>query len=147
MMKSNRSILYLFIIIISSTNIYAQSRVVSTVEINNEVVTSKPLFVLNETYKFQPLFANSNTSNSNLIKENDFDNSFKKYLGLTKADTRFNLNFTLVDPCGYPGTGDTNLSLIRNGYDPYYYNSNFRPNLFEDVICTVAKSFLSNLRR
>ncbi len=145
-MKYTRSFLYLFIIVVLSTNTNAQTLTLSTNQFQTTDTKGKSLFAINNSFSTQSLNSDIKASKSSLMKQNNFDNSYSKYLELSKADTRFNLNFTKVDPCGYSGTGGINLSLIRNGYDPYYYNSNYSPNLFEDMVCTAVKSFLSNLR-
>ena len=68
-------------------------------------------------------------------------------LELPLGEQRFNLNFLLVDPCAFSANANTNLYLIRNGYDPYYHNTNYIPSFTETIVCTAAKSLVRNFMR
>lgn len=145
-MKSISSILYLFIIIILSSNSYAQTLILKSNEQLYNAEKSKTQFVLNNSLNIQSLNSEANISKSSSMVQNNFDNSYSKYLGLSKADTRFNFNFAKVDPYQYSGVGDYNISMVRNSYEPYYYNSNFQPNMLEGMLYSMVRSCLTQLR-
>ena len=103
--------------------------------------TSESIMLLKpqETLRFNLPYAIEAEQESSLLAINGLD--------LPLPEQRFNLNFLLVDPCWYSGNANMNLNLIRNGYDPYYHNSQYIPSFTETMVCTLAKSVVSRFIR
>ncbi len=84
-------------------------------------------------------------SNNEAQSKNQFDPSYNKYLNSGSKKYRFNINFSPIAPYNYFNSCPQNLSLVSNGYNPYYNGPTEIPSFTESVFIGVISGFLRNL--
>ena len=107
-------------------------------EDQSELGVSIMLLDQTQTFTLNPTSDDATTKKQRKNGVNNLDLPLPKH--------RYNLNFVLVDPCRFAGNPNVNLSLLRNGYDPYYPNANYFPTFTESLVCSLTKSILRQLR-
>jgi len=84
-------------------------------------------------------------ANNDIKHKSQFDPTYYKYLKSGSKKNRFNINFSPIAPYNYFNSCPQNLSLVSNGYSPYYNGPTEIPSFTESVIFGVISSFLENL--
>ncbi|MEM9547522.1 MAG: hypothetical protein AAGA77_16195 [Bacteroidota bacterium] len=71
--------------------------------------------------------------------------TFEQHLHSKKNKYRFNWQLIECPDPRFVNTGTDNLSLVRQGFQPYYYNPTVQYSLGEQALFLLARGILNNL--